>query len=215
MQVRETGPLGSPEESLVPLLERRGLDLLVHLNDVLELEEEPSVDLGQVVQLLDIVAEVQHRVGDGEESPVVVLRQGGVHVLRLPVGVETCKVGVNLSDGLLQRLLESSADGHDLSNGLHGRSDVSLNVLELGQIPLGDLGDNVVEGRLEASSGGLGDRVGKLGQGVAKSDLGGGVGKRVSGGLGGEGAGRQWAVSVSMRCTHEDRDRRAFISMTR
>ena len=188
MEIREPSSLGSLDESLVPLLEGSGLDLLVDLDNVLELVQEPLVNLGQVVELVDSVAKVEHRVGDGEKSSIGVVGQGSGQVLGFPVGVETGKVGVDLSDSLLQRLLEGSSDGHDLTDRLHGGSDVSLDVLELGQVPLGDLGDNVVERGLETGRGGLGDSVRQLGESVAKSNLSGGVGERVSSGLGGEGA---------------------------
>jgi hypothetical protein len=62
-------------------------------------------------------------------------------------------------------------------------------VLELGQIPLGDLGDNVVERRLEAGSGGLGDGVGQFGKSVTEGNLGSGVSERVTRGLGRQGTG--------------------------
>jgi hypothetical protein len=57
-------------------------------------------------------------------------------------------------------------------------------VLELAQIPTGDLGDNVVQTGLEVGSGSLGNGIGELGQSVSETDLSGGIGKRVSGSLG-------------------------------
>jgi hypothetical protein len=62
-------------------------------------------------------------------------------------------------------------------------------VLELGKIPSGNLGDDVVKRRLEVGGSGLGDGVGKLGKGMSETDLGGGVGKRISGSLGSQGRG--------------------------
>jgi hypothetical protein len=187
--VREASLLGGHDEVLVDGLERGLLELLVHLDNVLELVQEPLVNLGEVVQLVNSVTEVEHGVGDGEESAVVVLSQGSSHVLGFPVGVEAREIGVDLTNSLLEGLLESSADGHDFADRLHGRTDVTLNMLELGQIPLGDLGDNVIERRLEAGGGRLGNSVGQFGESVTKSDLGSGVRKRVTSGLGGEGTG--------------------------
>ena len=40
---------------------------------------------------------------------------------------------------------------HDLSHARHGRPDVARDALKLGQVPAGDLGHTVVQGRLEAS----------------------------------------------------------------
>lgn len=185
--VREASLLGGHDEVLVDGLERSLLELLVHLDNVLKLVQEPLVNLGEVVQLVNGVAEVEHGVGNGEESAVIVLSQGSCHVLGFPVGVKAREVGVHLTDSLLQGLLKGSADGHDFADRLHGRADVALNMLELGQIPLGDLGDDVVERRLEAGGGGLGDGVGQFGEGVTESDLGSGVSERVTCGLGRQG----------------------------
>ena len=88
-------------------------------------------------------------------------------------------------------------------------------MLEFGEIPFGDLGDNVVKRRLEACGGGFSDSVGELGESVAKCDLGGSVGKGITGSFGCEGTGAWSALSVKLIFTHLDRLSRAFISMTR
>lgn len=188
MEVRETSLLGGLDGSLIPLLKRRVLKHLVDFDNVLQLVQEPSVDLGQVMQLFNTVVEVEHSVGNGKQTPVVILGQGSVHVLGFPVRVETEEVGVDLSNSLLQGFLERTTDGHDFTNRFHGGSDVSLDVLELGQIPFRDLCDDVVKGWLETSSGGLGDGVRQFGESVAKSNLSSGVSKGVSSGLRGKGA---------------------------
>ncbi|KAI3491680.1 hypothetical protein L1887_43992 [Cichorium endivia] len=109
-----------------------------------------------------------------------------VEVLGRNVGVESVVGRVDLTDGLLERLLKGAADGHDLADRLHAGADLAVDVLELAEVPLGDLGDDVVQRGLEARRGGLGHGVGQLGERVAERELGGGVGERIAGGLGGE-----------------------------
>jgi hypothetical protein len=187
LRVGETSLLGSEHELAVKRLERGVTKSLVDGDNVLELVKEPLVNLGQIVQAVDSVVEVEHGVSDSEQTTVVVSREGSLHILRLPVSLETVEVGVDLADGLLKGLFKSTANSHNLTDRLHGRADGSLDVLELCQIPLGDLGDDVVERRLEASGRGLGDSIRQLGQGVTERDLGGSVSKGVTGGLGGKG----------------------------
>ena len=55
--------------------------------------------------------------------------------------------------------------------------------------PAGDLGDHVVDGRLEAGRGGPGDVVGDLVEAVADGQAGGDLGDGEAGGLGGQGRG--------------------------
>jgi hypothetical protein len=198
LTVGETELLGLAHEVLRDLSDRlEAAKGAVDLDDVVELVEEPLVDLGKVVDLVDGVVEVEHGVGDREETLVGGDGEGLVDVLGLEVRLETGPAGVDLTNGLLEGLLEGTTDTHDLADGLHRRTDVAVDVLELGQVPLGDLGNEVVESGLEAGGGGLGDSVGELRKSVAESDLCGGVGERVTGGLRGE-SGRTGETSVHL-----------------
>lgn len=158
------------------------------VDDVLELVEEPLVDLGEVVDLVDGVVFVEHGLADGEPAAVGGVLELEVEVVKL-VALEADEAGVDLADGLLEGLFKGTADSHDLADGLHGAANVALDVLELGKIPSGHLGDDVVEGGLKVGGGCLCDGVGQLGEAVAEANLGGGVGEGVAGGLGGEGGG--------------------------
>ncbi|RUS29121.1 hypothetical protein BC938DRAFT_481033 [Jimgerdemannia flammicorona] len=72
----------------------------------------------------------------------------------------------NLTTHLLQTLLKRSPDGHDFADRLHGRADMAVDILELAQVPPGDLGDDVVERGLEARRRRLGYSVGQIRQRV-------------------------------------------------
>lgn len=193
--VRESRLLGRAHDVGVDRLERGRLKDTVDVADVVKLVKEPLVNLGEIVDAVDRVVLVEHSVRNGEKSSIVVGGQGLVKIFRLPVGLEPGKSRVDLTNRLLEGLLKCSADSHDLSDRLHGGADVSLNVLELGEIPLGNLADDVVQRRLKARGSSLGDGVGKLREGVAECNLGGGVGKRVPSSLGGK-SGRSRESSV-------------------
>lgn len=160
VQVGESSLFRRHNQVLVELLERSVLDPLVDADNVFEFIEVPPVDLGQVVQLFDTVVQVQHGMGDGKQTSVVIFGQSCSHVGGFPVGVESGKVGVNLSNGFLKRLFKRSTDSHDFADRLHCRSDITVDVLELGQIPLWYLCNDVVEGGFEASSGGFSHGIG-------------------------------------------------------
>ena len=188
--VRETELLGLEDDLLLKSKEAADLlELLCAVDDVLELVQEPLVDLGEIVQPVDGVALVVHGLANGEPSAVGGVRELVVKVLAVLLGLETEELGVDLSAGLLERLLEGAANSHDLTDRLHRAANVALDVLELAQIPSGHLGDDVVQTGLEVGSGSLGDGVGELGQGVSETNLGRSVSQRVSGSLGGEGGG--------------------------
>ena len=144
------------------------------------------VNLRQVVDLVDGVALLVHGVRDHEETHIGRFLQHTVHLLdglTLDVSLETPPPRVDLANSLLKTLFERASDSHNLADTLHSRSDFSTNMSELGEIPLGDLRDNVVQRRLEASGGGLRNGVRKCRQSIAESNLGSGVGQRVTGSL--------------------------------
>ena len=133
------------------------------------------------MNLVDRVTLVVHRIRDCKQPHIRRAAQDIIQILRLNVRLEALPPRVDLADGLLQRLLERAPDGHDLADGLHRGADVAVDLGgELRQVPLRDLGDDVVEGGLEAGGGGLSDGVRELGKGVPEGDLGGGVGKWLS-----------------------------------
>ncbi|GFF30855.1 LOW QUALITY PROTEIN: hypothetical protein IFM46972_03049 [Aspergillus udagawae] len=161
------------------------LELVVAINNVLELVEEPLVDLGQLVNLVNRVVLVKHSLTNGQPAAVSGILQNIIQVLKL-VTLEPDEARIDLANSLLERLLKGTTDGHDLTDRLHGTANVALDVLELAQIPAGNLGDDVIQTRLEVGGSGLGDGVGKLRESVAQTDLRSSVGKRVTSSLGGQ-----------------------------
>src|SRR5690606_29558026 len=87
--------------------------------------------------------------------------------------VEAGEARFQRAQGLLQALLEGAADGHGLADRLHGRRQHRRGAGELLEGEARDLGDDVVDRRLEG--GGrrpAGDVVGDLVERVAHRELG-------------------------------------------
>ena len=153
--------------------------------DLLHLLEEPGVDGGQLVNLVDGVAlrqreaDVAEAVGRGRDE--LLGDQRRVELL----GAEGL-AGFEAAHALPERLLEGAADGHDFAHGLHLRAERGVGAGEFLEGPLGDLGDHVVDGRLEAGGRLAGDVVADLVEPVADGELGGDLGDREAGGLGGQ-----------------------------
>ena len=82
--------------------------------------------------------------------------------------------------GLLDALLQGPSDGHDLADRLHRGADLGGDPVEFGHVPPGNLGDDVVQARLEARLGLFGDGVFDVREGGAQSELGGDERDRVS-----------------------------------
>ena len=160
--VGETELLGLEHELLLDAVE--GSDLLEFVgavDDVLDLVEEPLVNLAEIVNLVDRVAFVEHGLANSEPAAVGRVLEHVVDVLKV-ITLETSELGVNHADSLLERFFESATNGHDFTDRLHGRANVTVDVLELAQIPTGHLGNNVVKRGLEVGSSRASDGVGQL-----------------------------------------------------
>mmetsp|Transcript_33629 Transcript_33629/g.83769 ORF Transcript_33629/g.83769 Transcript_33629/m.83769 type:complete len:577 (-) Transcript_33629:2098-3828(-) len=166
-----------------------------HVRDALLLPQEPWVDLRQRVDAVHRPAPVEcgcHREDARVRRHLKCVGQlrvrGDAVVAEADLGrLEAEAGGVDHAQRLLQRLLPRATDGHHLAHRLHGRADFARDFLELVEVPARHLGDDVVEGGLEAGRCRLGHRVGQLGQQHAQRELGGHGGERVARGLGGEG----------------------------
>ncbi|GKT75685.1 hypothetical protein ColTof4_08108 [Colletotrichum tofieldiae] len=186
LAVREAELLSLQDLVLLKVLQTTsGLEAVLAVNKVLQLVQEPLVNLGQLMNPVHRVVLVEHGLANGEPAAVGGVLELVVQVLEL-VALEANELGIDLANSLLERLFKGASNSHDLTDRLHGTADVTLDVLELGQIPAGNLGDDIVKGRLEVCSRGLGDGIGELRKTVTQADLGGGVRERVSGSLGGQ-----------------------------
>ena len=163
------------------------LNPLLRFNEVLDLTQEPRVDLGLLPDglhrdaQLDRVVEVEQAVPGRELERM----QDGVLIAQLaPICAEAVALNLQRLARLLERLLEAPADAHHLAHRLHLQAKLAVAAVELVEVPARDLDDDVVERRLEERAGGARDRVGQLVEVVADGQLRGDFGNRVARGLG-------------------------------
>ena len=207
----EPGELGKPLVGEAHRLERAeigrvlGQPVRAHavlaIDDVLQLLDEPRIDLAGIVDLLVVDAEperlrdFQQPVGRGgaegfaDDVLVVALAEpleGDV--------VEAGQARLHRAQRLLQRLREGAADGHGLAHRFHRGGEHRLRARELLEGEARDLGHHIVDGRLEARRrGAAGDVVGELVERVADGELGGDLGDGKAGRLRGERGGARHA----------------------
>ena len=165
-----------------------------HAKNAVDLLQEPRIDAAHLVDFFERGAEadrLRHHaqpVGRGQAERgadgVLVLAMAEAGDLDL---VEAGEAGFEPAQRLLQQFLEGSADRHDLADRLHRGGQHRLRARELLEGEARDLGDDVVDRRLEGGGrGAAGDVVLQLVQRVADRELGGDLGDREAGGLGGE-----------------------------
>ncbi len=169
------------------------LERLFFPNDVLNLHQEPGIDVGVTEHFVhrqagtEGITDVPDAVRSGHvqfpgEGLAGVL---GIQVLQFLV--KALGAHLQATQSFLQRLLESPADGHHLTHGLHLGGQAGVGLGEFLEGEAGNLGDHVVDGRLERGRGDpSGDLVAQLVQGVAHRQLGRHLGNREAGGLGGQ-----------------------------
>ena len=168
-------------------VEGGGFELQLDLDDLLDLREEPGVDLGQRKHLIHT-----HALGKGVAHVPDALGAGLAqlflqHFAVLGFLVHTVHAHFEAAQCLLERLLEGAAHGHDLAHGLHLRGEPTVSCREFLKGKTRDLGHNVVNAGLKAGRGGTTrDLVAQLVQGVTDRQLGRHLGNREASGLGGQ-----------------------------
>ena len=162
-------------------------NLLLLLHNLLNLPQEPPIDLGERKHLLHIPA---LREGLAEEEDALGVGHGELRRERLVIDFlvgtiadEAEAFDLQAAQGLLQALFEGAADGHGLADGFHLRGERFVGSGELLEGETRDLGDDVVDGGLERGGRVARDVVFQLIERVADGELGGDLRNREAGGL--------------------------------
>ncbi len=180
-----------PEQLVgIEVVQRALGHLAFQTHQLLELDQEPAVDIGQREHLVHAHA-AAHGVGDVEDA----VGAGGLqlaldqrHVLGAEVGdlgIEPVDTDLQAAQRFLHRLLEGAADRHHLTHRLHLGGQAVVGLGELLEGKTRNLGDHVIDRGLEGGrSGAAGDVVLQFVEGVTHRQLGGDLGDREAGGLG-------------------------------
>ena len=166
-------------------------DLLGRLSDQLDLRKEPRINQrgGMDCRHTETTPQCSRHHEDAVRGRVVccheqlVIAQPRPFVLR---SHEAISALLKRTDGLLERLRERTPDRHDLAHRLHAGPKGRLRSGQLLERPAWDLGDDVVNRRLEARWGGLGDVIDDLVESVADGETSSDLGDREPRGLRGE-----------------------------
>ena len=146
---------------------------VVNVADVLQLLQEPLVNLRQIMYLVDGVS-LCHCLCNDEDTLVGRLLQGFVDIFdyKFLVLDETVHSLSDHAQTLLDSLFEGASDGHHLTYALHAAAQLSIHTTELSEVPTGYLTYHIVKSRLKECAGGLCHRVLQLKQAVSQTQLG-------------------------------------------
>ena len=158
------------------------LDLGLGIYDLADPGEEPRIERGHAVDVV-IRKPVPHRLGDHADTVgrLEGQRLGDSGLVRCAFDfdiVETREAGFHRGQRLLQRLVERSPDGHDLTHGFHRGGEVRLGAWKFLKGEARDLGDDIVDRRFERGGGDAGDVVVEFVQRVTDRQLGRDLGNR-------------------------------------
>ena len=122
------------------------LELVLVIDDVLHALDEPGVNLRQLFDAFYGVAFLQG-LSQSEDAEVGRVGQFLVEVLELHVVVayEAMHPLPYHAQALLEHLLKTAADAHNLADGLHAGAYLAAHACELRQVPTRYLADEVVE----------------------------------------------------------------------
>ena len=163
--------LGTAQQVVVKHVDGGALvELLVGEVNFVELLQEPAVNLGEVVYLVDGITRGKGFLDD-KDALVGGLTQGGIHVVNLEFLVinEAVHALAYHAQAFLNDFLEGAAYGHNLAHRLHAATEFAVYATELAEVPAGNFADYVVERRFEEGAGGLGHRVLKVEEAVSQT----------------------------------------------
>ena len=178
---------------MLQLAQRAGIDVVegfgfqfeFDLHDLLDLHQEPRVDLGERKHFVHAqahrksVANVPDTLGAGLTQFFF------EHFAVLRLFVHAIHADFQAAQGFLERLLEGAAHGHHLAHRLHLGRQAAVGSREFLERKTRDLGDHVVDAGLERRRRRTaGDLVTQLVQRVAHGQLGRDLGDRETRGLG-------------------------------
>ena len=129
---------------------------------------------------------MQHGLSNGQPPSIGRVLERLVQIFKV-IALKSDIPRINLADSLLNGFFEGAADSHDFTDGLHRTANVAIDVLELAQIPPGNLGYNVVQTRLKVGGSSLCDCIWQLRKSMTKSNLCSGISKWVSSSFRGKG----------------------------
>ncbi len=156
-----------------------------------DLLEVPGVKLGRTLNFLkrQAVTESLGSIKDTERDRLGQLGTDGGLVRRTFDFdfIEAGKPGFHRPQTFLQAFGKAATDGHRFADRLHGSPQKRLGAREFFKGEARDLGDDIVDGRLERGRGDAGDIVIKFIQGVTNRKLGCDLGNRETGCLGCQG----------------------------
>ena len=160
------------------------LQFLVGAVNVVELLEEPAVNLRQFMDLVDGITLVES-LFDDEDSLVGGCLECGIHIVNLQfvVSDESVHALSNHTQTLLDNLFEGASDGHHFAYGFHAAAEFAVHSAEFSKVPAGNLAYAVVKCRLEECGGGLCHGVLQVEESVAESEFCGDESERISCGL--------------------------------
>src|SRR5690606_2921713 len=190
--IGKTFALEAEHQVLVQIGQPQLADAFLVLDQILDLHQEPRVDVGQLEDPLDAhagtegVTDIPDALG-ARHGQLAGQGGGRIAVAQFQLRVETTGADFQPAQGFLQGFLEGTTDGHDFTHGLHLGGQAGVGVGEFLEGETRDLGHNVVDRRLEGGRRATaGDVVRELVEAVTHRQLGGDLGDREASGLGGQ-----------------------------
>ena len=163
---------------------------LFGLNNLADAVQEPRIKRGDVLNL-GVGQTVTHCLSDGAQTVRCLFAKRLDHgnLFRRAGDFDLVKTGqtrFHRSQRFLQTFVDGAADRHCFTHGFHRGGQVGFGAGEFLKGEFRDLGDNIVDGRLERGRGHLGDVIVQLIQRVANGQLGRDFCNREAGRLGGQ-----------------------------
>ncbi|CDB09433.1 uncharacterized protein BN744_00781 [Bacteroides sp. CAG:633] len=116
------------------------------IDNILQLAEEPRINLCQIVNAVDRIAFFQS-LGNSKNTKISRMRQFVIKIIEMSTVVanKAMHTLANHTQTFLDNFLEATADRHDFTYRLHARTDFAAHSDKLRQVPARNLTNQVIE----------------------------------------------------------------------
>ena len=160
--------------------QRNSSKLLLHPKDILESEEEPTINLGDVVQLIDRISLFECE-SNSCQTLVGRVPQFGFHIGYVyRVRHKSMQTLTYHSHTFLNGLLERTTDSHHFTHRFHRRANQFRHTVELTEVPTRNLTYHIIECRFEEGRSTSSHRVLNLIEPITQSQLSSNKGKWIT-----------------------------------
>ncbi len=172
LEIGETIYLCFTQQIAVKRIDVAAFHCLINLDNMLQFFEEPLINLGQLMNIVNGVA-LMHSLWYHKDTLISRLAQSSINIVNLKLLVfnKAMHALTYHAQALLDGLFKVSTNSHYLAHRFHWWAEFLVNTAEFREVPTRNFTNHIIESRFEEGAGGLCYRVFQFKQAITHTQL--------------------------------------------